>query len=144
MTALPTGEPGEVEAPAHELEIQNAPGDAIRGPFLRQELRSWLYSGRLQGDEQVRTVGGRFVPMGSLPDFAEVITLRDGLKGTGAVVRKSAVKAAEAPAKPTEPVRELPRVELSRAEKRRLPLVIAGAVFVGVAVLVGIYVAMNL
>ncbi len=86
---------------AFELELQYAPGDPVRGPFDRIDLRERLYRGLLTGDEHVRPVGGRFVPLRSLPDFAQILTLLERGKPKPVLTRKAAPApepAAPAPA----------------------------------------------
>ena len=72
----------------HELEIQNAPGDAVRGPFDRLDLQARLYCGLLTGEELVRPVGGRFGTLQSLPDFAAILALRERGKAKATVTRR--------------------------------------------------------
>jgi hypothetical protein len=72
----------------HELEIQNSPGDAIRGPFDRLDLRERLYKGLLTGEELVRPVGGRFTTLQSIPDFAAILQLRERGKPRSMVTRR--------------------------------------------------------
>jgi hypothetical protein len=62
---------------AHELEVQRSPGDAIRGPFDRIDLRERLYLGLFTGEELVRPIGGRFATMRSQPDFAAILQLKE-------------------------------------------------------------------
>ncbi|HCH66884.1 MAG TPA: hypothetical protein DFR83_29035 [Deltaproteobacteria bacterium] len=80
----------------HELEIQNSPGDAVRGPFDRLDLRERVYLGLLTGEELVRPVGGRFATLRSLPDFAAILALRERGKAK-ATVKRRLTKESRAP-----------------------------------------------
>ncbi len=93
---VPTSDAAAMRDGPHELEIQNAPGDAVRGPFDRLDLRERLYRGLLTGEELVRPVGGRFHTLQSIPDFAAILQLRERGKPRAMVTRRP-VKEKRAP-----------------------------------------------
>ena len=87
----------------HELEIQNAPGDAVRGPFDRLDLRERLYRGLLTGEELVRPIGGRFRALRSIPDFSAVLELRERGKPRPVVSRRAPKERVAPSASPAGP-----------------------------------------
>ncbi len=145
---VPGEDPETTRVGPHELEIQNVHGDAIRGPFDRLDLRERLYLGILTGDELVRPVGGRFLPMRSIPDFRAVLELKERGKPRPVVSRKAAPAPPPAPepAPPSTPVSEVAAVlnELEVPDRSRLTTIVILTFGIGLFVLVVAYLAYSM
>ncbi len=132
----------------HEMEIQNAPGDAIRGPFDRVDLRERLYLGRLTGDELVRPVGGRFSTLRSHPDFAQILALKERGRPKAITVRRATAKptvpttpddspapSPSATSSAADPIRAVAEAEVARTDPRRAAMIAVGTLVIGALVL---------
>ena len=129
----------------YELEVQRSPGDAIRGPFDRVDLRERLYLGLYTGDELIRPVGGRFSTMRSHPDFAAILQLKDRGRPGPVIVRRAAPKAvepsaAEAPAEASpspaaDSLRAAAESEVAKTDPKRAMLIAVGTLLLGALVL---------
>jgi len=151
----------------HELEIQNSPGDAIRGPFDRVDLRERLYLGLLTGDELARPVGGRFSTLKSQPDFAAILALKQRGRPRPVMVRRAPPKpapsagagtasaptadVAEAPTAGAQKVEAAPEAlraaaeaEVKRTDPRRATMLAVGTLIIGGLVLGFAYMAVSL
>lgn len=124
---------------SHELEIQNAPGDAVRGPFDRLFLRERLYAGIYTGEEHVRPPGGRFRQLRTIPDFAAVLALKERGIPKPVVTRRAAPPAAgagasaatNAPAAPA-PAVEVLGTQVEVPDKSRVTTIVILTVGIGV------------
>ena len=138
----------------HELEVQRSPGDAIRGPFDRIDLRERLYLGLFTGEELVRPVGGRFATMRSHPDFAAILRLKEQGRPKPVMVRRAAPKPpmapVEAPAETSteteapDSFRAVAKAEVNRTDPRRASMIAVGTLVLGGLMLVFAYLAVNL
>lgn|GEM_PF-5851532 len=131
----------------HELEIQNAPGDAVRGPFDRLDLRERLYKGLLTGDELVRPAGGRFRALRSIPDFAAVLELRERGKPKPVLSRRVAPEPpkpkveAEAPESGVAPAA---LADLEVPDKSRVTTLVILTGGIGLVLVVAAYIAFSM
>ncbi len=143
---VPSADPHLRRLGPHELEIQNAPGDAVRGPFDRLDIRERLYKGLLTGEELVRPVGGRFTKLRTQPDFAEIIALKERGNPQPVLARRPpkdarpkvpaggpGAEGEEQPSTVTSPI-PIPTPNLTKQETQRLGSVAIITVAVGVAV----------
>jgi len=142
----------------HELEIQNAPGDAVRGPFDRVDLRERLYLGRLTGEELVRPVGGRFATLQSHPDFARILAIKERGRPKPVMARRAAPKrqaaaplspattseASASEAVPSDPIITVAEAGVARIDPRRAALIAVGTFVIGSLVLGFAYVAVSI
>ena len=139
----------------HELEVQRSPGDAIRGPFDRIDLRERLYLGLFTGDELVRPIGGRFATMRSHPDFAAILRLKERGRPGPVMVRRAPLKPAAPPVQaaadavsgeglPPDSLRAAAKAEVERTDPKRATRIALATLIIGGLVIAVAYVAVSL
>ncbi len=126
-----------------EFELQRSIGDAIEGPFDRITLQEMLYAERLRGTERVRVPGSSaFTVLSDHPEFQSILdafhpeTVRSG--------RAPARPADQAPAAAAPVARDVAVQEaLGKVglETGRLAVIVGVTVFLGVAVLVLLFIS---
>ncbi len=126
-----------------EFELQRSIGDAIEGPFDRITLQEMLYAERLTGTERVRVPGSSAFTV--LSDHAEFQSILDAF-------HPETVRSGRAPARPADqaPAAAAPvarDVAVQEAlgkvglETGRLAVIVGVTVFLGVAVLVLLFIS---
>ena len=76
--------------PAMLLDVQGEDGQYL-GSMDRLQIRERIYSGVLKGGERIRETGGEWEPVGSRPEYAEVLHLI-GVDVAGLAVARQQIK----------------------------------------------------